>query len=198
MRLSTALLACAVPSVLPWGNVGHRTVGYLAEKYPTDEAAALVGKLLANDRNYDISYAATWADTLRGHMGWASKYHYISEQRQITVSDIFTPNILPFQRLRHLRHAAAGVNATAGQCVDLATGTCALGWATESNAFVCSHVLKPGRQWLKANDLSEGYYDQTWEVVDEVIGRAGVRLGAWLNAVAAKLASETGPVFEEL
>lgn len=80
MRLSTALLACAVPSVLSWGNVGHRTVGYLAEKYLTDEAAALVGKLLANDRNYDISDAATWADTLRGHMGWASKYHYISEQ----------------------------------------------------------------------------------------------------------------------
>ncbi|KAJ0362750.1 hypothetical protein COL154_005930 [Colletotrichum chrysophilum] len=78
MRLSTALLACAVPSVLSWGNVGHRTVGYLAEKYLTDEAAALVGKLLANDRNYDISDAATWADTLRGHMGWASKYHYIN------------------------------------------------------------------------------------------------------------------------
>ncbi|KAH0438518.1 S1/P1 Nuclease [Colletotrichum camelliae] len=327
MRLSTALLACAVPSVLSWGNVGHRTVGYLAEKYLTDEAASLVGKLPANDRNYDISDAATWADTLRGHMGWASKYHYISEQRQITVSVTFTPNMsnshspdprddppnlcgmkypqdcpssgcvisaiqnytaqildtsLPLinrknatmfvihflgdihqplhatgllrggndirpvcwrrqpsnghctgpmslhsvwdtqipHRIRGLpahlsipqqkaaaaswaadlfsRHAAAGVNATAGQCVDLATGKCALGWATESNAFVCSHVLKPGLQWLKANDLSEGYYDQTWEVVDEVIGRAGVRLGAWLNAVAAKLASETGPVFQEL
>ncbi|KAI8157819.1 Nuclease S1 [Colletotrichum sp. SAR 10_70] len=277
MRLSTALLACAVPSVLSWGNVGHRTVGYLAEKYLTDEAAALVGKLLANDRNYDISDAATWADTLRGHMGWASKYHYIIRQTaQILdtslplinrknatmfvihfLGDIHQPlhatgllrggnDIRPVcwrrqpsngrctgpmslhsvwdtqipHRIRGLaphlsipqekaaaaswaadlfsRHAASGVNATSGQCVDLATGTCALGWATESNAFVCSHVLKPGLQWLKAHDLSEGYYDQTWEVVDEVIGRAGVRLGAWLNAVAAKLASETGPVFEEL
>ncbi|KAI8300170.1 Nuclease S1 [Colletotrichum sp. SAR11_240] len=277
MRLSTALLACAVPSVFSWGNVGHRTVGYLAEKYLTDEAAALVGKLLANDRNYDISDAATWADTLRGHMGWASKYHYIIRQTaQILdtslplinrknatmfvihfLGDIHQPlhatgllrggnDIRPVcwrrqpsngrctgpvslhsvwdtqipHRIRGLaphlsipqekaaaaswaadlfsRHAASGVNATSGQCVDLATGTCALGWATESNAFVCSHVLKPGLQWLKAHDLSEGYYDQTWEVVDEVIGRAGVRLGAWLNAVAAKLASETGPVFEEL
>ncbi|KAE9574901.1 Nuclease S1 [Colletotrichum fructicola] len=305
MRLSTALLACAVPSVLSWGNVGHRTVGYLAEKYLTDEAAALVGKLLANDRNYDISDAATWADTLRGHMGWASKYHYINPRDDppnlcgmkypqdcpssgcvISAIQNYTAQILDTSlplinrknatmfvihflgdihqplhatgllrggndirpvcwrrqpsngrctgpmslhsvwdtqiphRIRGLaphlsipqekaaaaswaadlfsRHAASGVNATSGQCVDLATGTCALGWATESNAFVCSHVLKPGLQWLKAHDLSEGYYDQTWEVVDEVIGRAGVRLGAWLNAVAAKLASETGPVFEEL
>lgn len=78
MRLSTILLAAAARPVVSWGNVGHRTVGYLAEKYLTDEAAAIYGDLLANDRNYDFSDAATWADTLRGHMGWASKYHYIS------------------------------------------------------------------------------------------------------------------------
>lgn len=78
MRLSTILLAAVVRPVVSWGNVGHRTVGYLAEKYLTEEAAAIYGDLLANDRNYDFSDAATWADTLRGHMGWASKYHYIS------------------------------------------------------------------------------------------------------------------------
>lgn len=76
MRL-LPLLALAAP-VLSWGNVGHRTVGYLAEKYLSPEAVTIFGDLLANDRNYDISDAATWADTLRGHMGWASKYHYIS------------------------------------------------------------------------------------------------------------------------
>lgn len=86
MRLSTALLAAAVQPAFAWGNVGHRTVGYLAEKHLTDEAAAVFGELLANDRNYDFSDAATWADTLRGHMGWASKYHYISTSGHGTVS----------------------------------------------------------------------------------------------------------------
>ncbi|KAF9872530.1 S1/P1 Nuclease [Colletotrichum karsti] len=305
MRLSLTLLAAVVPSVLSWGNVGHRTVGYLAEKYLTDEASAIFGELLANDRNYDFSDAATWADTLRGHMGWASKYHYINPRDDpphlcgmkypqdcpssgcvISAIQNYTAQILDTSlphinrknatmfvihflgdihqplhatgllrggndirpvcwrrqpnngrctgpmslhsvwdtqiphRLRGLpphlsipgekvaakswaddlfaRHGASGVNTT-GQCVDLAQSDCALGWATESNAFVCSHVLRPGLSWLTTHDLSEGYYDQSWEVVDEVIGKAGVRLGAWLNAIAARLSAEKeGPVYEEL
>ncbi|GKT64206.1 S1/P1 Nuclease [Colletotrichum tofieldiae] len=305
MRLSIALLAAAIQPALSWGNVGHRTVGYLAEKYLTDEAAAVFGELLANDRNYDFSDAATWADTLRGHMGWASKYHYINppddpprlcgmkypqdcpssgcvisaiqnytsqildtslphiNRKNATMfvihflGDIHQPlhatgilrggnDIRPVcwrrqphngvctgpmslhsvwdtqipHRIRglpphlspsdekvaaaawaadlHLRQERAGVNATTGQCVDLETGTCALGWASESNAFVCSHVLKPGLAFLKGNDLSEGYFEENWEVVEEVIGRAGVRLGAWLNAIAERLAGEKRPVPEEL
>ncbi|KAJ0164214.1 Nuclease S1 [Colletotrichum tanaceti] len=305
MRLSTAILAAAVQPALAWGNVGHRTVGYLAEKHLTDEAAAIFGELLANDRNYDFSDAATWADTLRGHMGWASKYHYINppddpprvcgmkypqdcpssgcvisaiqnytsqildtslphvNRKNATMfvihflGDIHQPlhatgilrggnDIRPVcwrrqphngvctgpmslhsvwdtqipHRIRglpphvrpadekvaaaawadelYLRQEQAGVNATAGHCVDLDTGACALGWASESNAFVCSHVLKPGLAWLKGNDLSEGYFEENWEVVEEVIGKAGVRLGAWLNAIAERLASEKVPVFEDL
>ncbi|OLN85446.1 Nuclease S1-like protein 3 [Colletotrichum chlorophyti] len=324
MRLSNVLIAVAIRPVLSWGNVGHRTVGYLAEKYLSDEAVAIFGELLANDRNYDFSDAATWADTLRGHMGWASKYHYISENPRsftpsrpctshspdprddpprlcgmeyprdcpssgcvISAIQNYTSQILdtslPFinrknatmfvihflgdihqplhatgllrggndirpvcwrrqpnrqgvctgpmslhsvwdtqipHRIRGLpphlsipqekvaaaqwaadlytRHGHAGVNTT-GQCIDLETGTCALGWAGESNALVCSHVMKPGLAWLKAHDLSEGYFDETWEVVDEVIGKAGVRLGAWLNAIAARLSVEReAPLNEEL
>ncbi|KAK1462418.1 S1/P1 Nuclease [Colletotrichum cuscutae] len=306
MRLSTILLAAAARSVVSWGNVGHRTVGYLAEKYLTDEAAAIYGDLLANDHNYDFSDAATWADTLRGHMGWASKYHYINprddppsmcgmkypqdcpssgciisaitnytsqildtslphiDRKNATMfvihflGDIHQPlhatgllrggnDIRPVcwrrqpnhgvcngpmslhsvwdtqipHRIRGLpphlsipqekvaaaswaadlyqRQEQVGVNATDGQCIDLKTGSCALGWATESNAYVCSHVLKKGLAWLKSNDLSEGYFDENWEVVDEVIGKAGVRLGAWLNAIAERLSAEKKePVFEDL
>lgn len=98
----------------------------------------------------------------------------------------------------HLRHGQSGVNTT-GQCIDLDTGSCAVGWATESNALVCSHVLKPGLAWLKSHDLSEAYFDQTWEVVDDVIGKAGVRLGAWMNAIAERLAPQLdAPAYEEL
>ncbi|TDZ16513.1 Nuclease S1 [Colletotrichum orbiculare MAFF 240422] len=305
MRFSITLLAFAVPSVFSWGNIGHRTVGYLAEKYLSDEASAVFGELLANDRNYDFSDAATWADTLRGHMGWASKYHYINpsdspprlcgmkypsdcpatgciisaiqnytsqildtalphvNRKNATMfvihflGDIHQPlhatgllrggnDIRPVcwrrqpnaqghctgpmslhsvwdtqipHRIRGLpphlstpqekvaaaawaadlytRQQNAGVNTTA-QCVDLDTGRCAVDWATESNAYVCSHVLKNGLDWLKSRDLSEGYFDDNWEVVDDVIGKAGVRLGAWLNAVAARLVAKKGPAFEEL
>ncbi|KAF6823879.1 S1/P1 Nuclease [Colletotrichum musicola] len=302
MRLSP-LLALAAP-VLSWGNVGHRTVGYLAEKYLTPEAVTIFGNLLANDRNYDISDAATWADTLRGHMGWASKYHYINprddpphmcgmkypqdcpstgcvvsaiQNYTAQILDTTLPHVnrknatmfvihflgdvhqplhatgllrggndirpvcwrrqpsrdgrcagpmslhsvwdtqiphrirglpahlgIPQQKVAaaqwaddlFLRQGQAGVNAT-GQCVDLESGDCAAGWATESNALVCSHVLRPGLAWLKAHDLSEGYYDETWEVVDDVIGKAGVRLGAWMNAIAERLTQREG-VSEEL
>ncbi|KDN64251.1 putative S1/P1 Nuclease [Colletotrichum sublineola] len=308
MRPSLALLATAVQPALSWGNVGHRTVGYLAEKYMTDEAAAVFGELLANDRNYDISDAATWADTLRGHMGWASKYHYVTSDPRddpprlcgmkypqdcpstgcvISAIQNYTAQILDTSlphinrknatmfvihflgdihqplhatgllrggndirpvcwrrqprngvctgpmslhsvwdtqmphRIRglpphlspsdekkaaaawaadlHVRQAAAGVDASpAQQCVDLDTGACAAGWAGESNALVCSHVLRPGLTFLKGHDLSEDYFEENWEVVEEVIGRAGVRLGAWLNAIAERLTRKEAPEFDDL
>ena len=51
----------------------------------------------------------------------------------------------------------------AGECADV-TGDpekCALQWATQANALVCSYVLKPGVDWLENNDLGGDYYDGT-------------------------------------
>lgn len=68
---ATAQLAAA------WGDVGHRTVGYLASKYFTQEAKDLTAALLANDKGWDISDAATWADVTKHYHPYSSAWHYI-------------------------------------------------------------------------------------------------------------------------
>lgn len=73
----------------------------------------------------------------------------------------------------------------AGECTDLNdVEKCVLEWAQESNAYVCSYVLANGIDWLENNDLGGEYYDGAAPIVESQIAKAGVRLGAWLNALA--------------
>lgn len=65
--------------VISWGGLGHRTVGYLAQKHLTDDAAIMVAKLLKNNKGYDISDATTWADAVRYRYPESRKWHYIGE-----------------------------------------------------------------------------------------------------------------------
>lgn len=66
---------------------------------------------------------------------------------------------------------------------------CGIEWATEANSLVCAYVLAPGLSWVKDNDLGRGeYYEGAAPVVELQIARAGVRLAAWVNAIAAVLA----------
>ena len=74
---SLLLLLLSAQSVLSWGGLGHRTVGYLAQKHLTDDAKIMVAKLLKNDKGYDISDAATWADAVRYRYPESRQWHYI-------------------------------------------------------------------------------------------------------------------------
>ncbi|KNG80367.1 hypothetical protein ANOM_011496 [Aspergillus nomiae NRRL 13137] len=47
-----------------WGDLGHRTVAYLAQKYFSNEAKQLVDDLLPGNNGQDISDAAVWADKM--------------------------------------------------------------------------------------------------------------------------------------
>lgn len=72
------------------------------------------------------------------------------------------------------------------ECSDVSTAQkCALRWASEANCRICTHVLQPSVEWLEENDLGDEYFDAAVPVVMEMLGKAGVRLGAWLNALAA-------------
>ncbi|KAK0647127.1 S1/P1 nuclease [Cercophora newfieldiana] len=82
---------------------------------------------------------------------------------------------------------AAGGAGGAGECAELGTTDCIVGWTKESNALVCSHVLKRGERWILKNDLSEEYFEENWEVVESQIAKAGLRLAAWMNAIAASI-----------
>jgi hypothetical protein len=75
---SLTLLAFA-GSVACWGGLGHRTVGYLAEHYFTDDAAQLVKDLIKPTDSFDISDAAIWADGIRQRQHFTEGWHFIGE-----------------------------------------------------------------------------------------------------------------------
>ncbi len=78
-----------------------------------------------------------------------------------------------------------GVARMAGECVNIETAQkCAVKWAEESNDWICDYVLKEGVDGVKGKETGTWYYDGAFPIVDELIGKAGVRLGAWINAIA--------------
>lgn len=57
---------------------------------------------------------------------------------------------------------------------------CALEWASEANSFVCSYVMADG---FKDRDLNGSYYDGAVPIIDDLVGKAGRRLAAWINTM---------------
>jgi len=64
-----------------WGDLGHRTVGYLAEKYLDEQGSRLVEDLIAPNESFDISDAAVWADKQKFHYPFTRPWHYIGIYR---------------------------------------------------------------------------------------------------------------------
>lgn len=58
-------------------------------------------------------------------------------------------------------------------------------WAAEANTYVCSDVLLGGISSVESGDLSTAYFNAHYDVARVQIARAGYRLGAWLDLVAA-------------
>jgi S1/P1 Nuclease len=61
---------------------------------------------------------------------------------------------------------------------------CSLEWADEANQWVCDYILKDDIAGVEGKDLSGEYYDGAVPIVDLLIGKAGRRMGAWVNALA--------------
>ena len=71
-----ALLAVVKPTSC-WGDLGHRTVAYLAEKYFTADGSKFVNTQLANDQGFDVSDAAVFADKIKHSRPNTAVWHYI-------------------------------------------------------------------------------------------------------------------------
>lgn len=71
------LLCLFTPWVSCWGEIGHRTIGYLAEKYFDQAGAALVEELIAPDKKFDISDAAVWADLQKWKWPYTKPWHFV-------------------------------------------------------------------------------------------------------------------------
>jgi S1/P1 Nuclease len=78
------------------------------------------------------------------------------------------------------------------QCADVTDSQkCTMQWAEEANGFVCSYVLNVGglgdmdsvKNWFQDRDLSTDYYDGAVPVVEQMVGLAGIRLGAYLTSL---------------
>jgi hypothetical protein len=88
------------------------------------------------------------------------------------------------------------IASVAGECDNIQDPeSCSMEWATEANKLVCSYVLAPGVEWLEdpANDLGGDYYEGAAPIVEAQVTKAGVRLAAWINALAS--ASGSGSSF---
>ena len=53
--------------------------------------------------------------------------------------------------------------------------TTAMGWATDSNAFVCTTVMPNGVSAVESVDLAGDYYTSAMPVIEEQIAKAGYR-----------------------
>lgn len=61
----------------------------------------------------------------------------------------------------------------------------ALRWASESNAYVCSTVLRDGVDAVENQDVSGAYTTAAQPVVELQIAKQGYRLAKWLDAIVA-------------
>ncbi|OCT51330.1 Nuclease S1 [Cladophialophora carrionii] len=61
---------------------------------------------------------------------------------------------------------------------------CALEWAGEANAYVCSYVLARD---VHGQDLAGEYYDGAVPIIDDMVYKAGRRLAAWINAIVGDM-----------
>jgi hypothetical protein len=83
LSIFIVVLLAAVQPISCWGSLGHRTVAYLAEKYFTNEASQFVQELLKNDRGFDISDAALFADKIKFRRPATKVWHYIGESEPL-------------------------------------------------------------------------------------------------------------------
>lgn len=68
----------------------------------------------------------------------------------------------------------------------------AMTWATDANKYVCSVVMPDGVDVLNktGTDLYPSYYNSAIDTVELQIAKAGYRLAAWLDAIAAEQSVE--------
>lgn len=62
---------------LGWGDVGHRTVAYIAEHHLTKEGRGLLNDLLPKKHGFDVSDAAVWPDHIKHRHPETAPWHYV-------------------------------------------------------------------------------------------------------------------------
>ncbi|KAK6828861.1 hypothetical protein RU639_003355 [Aspergillus parasiticus] len=276
---------------LGWGDVGHRTVAYIAEHHLTKEGIGLLNDLLPKKHGFDVSDAAVWPDHIKHRHPETAPWHYvdvdddplnnhckisplprdceikgciISLMKDMTVQvndhsanqteavmflfhffgDLHMPlhvegyakggtqvdvsfdghsdhlhsiwdTDMPHKingikhRQKHNAEKPASQKwaehllqqnkhrPTTAECTDVTNPhRCIKLWADESNRLNCAVVFKRGIPYITNEDLAGEYYDDAAPIIEEQIYKAGVRLAAWINALAEERRSKTGFVVQ--
>jgi len=73
------LLFSAAQNALCWGNVGHGTVAYIAQKYLSQNTASYLAKMLVDDQGQAIDFfdAAIWPDEIKRRRPYSEDWHFI-------------------------------------------------------------------------------------------------------------------------
>jgi hypothetical protein len=75
--LLSPLVLFPTPAV-SWGNIGHRTIGYLALQYMSPQATEFFNGLVEPSDSFDISDASIWADSHKqGKWAFTYNWHFI-------------------------------------------------------------------------------------------------------------------------
>ncbi|RPD68005.1 nuclease Le1 [Lentinus tigrinus ALCF2SS1-7] len=68
--------------VRAWGNLGHETVGFVAEQFLAPKAATFVHSTLNATWNFSLGPAAIWADQVKGEAAfkWSADLHFVDAE----------------------------------------------------------------------------------------------------------------------
>lgn len=70
-------------------------------------------------------------------------------------------------------------SSVSNECLSDAT-ECSLSWASEANSHICSYVLAHD---VLHQELGGTYYEGAVPIIDDLVGKAGRRLAAWINTI---------------
>jgi hypothetical protein len=76
----------------------------------------------------------------------------------------------------------------------------AMAWSREGNALVCTHVLPEGPHAIVGQELGGEYFEKAGPAIERQVARAGYRMAAWLDHIAAEFAvrQRAEPMTDEL
>lgn len=78
-----------LPLAACWGELGHRTVAYLAQRHLTDSVQSWLHQTLGGE---DVSTAAIWPDEIKNWTKYGNKYSYASPWHFYNVPGSFAHN----------------------------------------------------------------------------------------------------------
>lgn len=65
-----------------WGNLGHQTIGFIAQEFLAPNALSFVQTTLGSMYNFSLGPAATWADMVKSEpqFTWSKNLHFVDAE----------------------------------------------------------------------------------------------------------------------